>query len=181
MTRCVALLRGVNVGGNKGVPMSELKAVATALSLGDPRTLLQSGNLVFSAGDHKAAELERRLEAGIAERIGVKTEVCVRTAATWRRLVQANPFPEAARADPSHLLLIAFKSPPSPDAPEALAAVYDGPEQVRVAEGHAYIVYPEGIGRSKLTPALLGKHIGQGTARNWNTVLKLEDMLGEPS
>lgn len=181
MTRWVALLRGVNVGGNKGVPMSELKAVATELSLGDPRTLLQSGNLVFSADDQNPAELERRLEAAIAERIGVKTEVCLRTAAEWRRLVKANPFPEAAKEDPSHLLLIAFKSPPHSDAPEVLGAVYDGPEQVRVAEGHAYIVYPEGVGRSKLTPAVLGRHLGQGTARNWNTVLKLKDMLAEPT
>ncbi len=180
MTRFTALLRGVNVGGNKGVPMSELKAVATALSLGEPRTLLQSGNLVFRADDQNTAELERRLEAGIAERIGVTTAVCVRSAAEWGRLVEANPFPEAAGEDPSHLLLIAFKSPPKPGGPEALAAVYDGPELVRVAEGHAYIVYPEGIGRSKLTPALLGRHLGQGTARNWNTVLKLQDMLAEP-
>ena len=181
MTRFVALLRGVNVGGNKGVPMSDLKAVATALSLGDPRTLLQSGNLVFRADDRKAAELEQRLEAGIAERIGVKTEVCVRGAAEWTRLVQANPFPEAAKEDPSHLLLIAFKSPPRPGGPETLAAVYDGPEKVRLAEGHAYVVYPEGIGRSKLTPALLGRHLGQCTARNWNTVLKLQDMLADPA
>ena len=145
MTRCVALLRGVNVGGNKGVPMSELKAVATALSLGDPRTLLQSGNLVFSASDPKTADLERRLEAGIAERIGVKTEVCVRTAATWRRLVEANPFPEAAKDDPSHLLLIAFKSPPSPDGPEApdrrlrwsgAGAGGRGPRLHRLSGGH---------------------------------------------
>ena len=181
MTRWAALLRGVNVGGNKGVPMSELKAVAAGLGLGNPRTLLQSGNLVFSAGGRNGAELERRLEAAIAERIGVKTEVCVRTQAQWTRLVRANPFPEAALQDPSHLLLIAFKSPPPPDAPATLAAVYDGPEQVRVAEGHAYIVYPDGIGRSKLTPALLGRHLGRGTARNWSTVLKLESMLAEPS
>ncbi len=179
MTGWVALLRGVNVGGNKGVPMSELKAVARSLGLGDPRTLLQSGNLVFSAEGRKAAELEQLLEAGIDKEIGVKTAVCVRDAKTWARLVRANPFPEAAKADPAHLLLTAFKTPPAADAPEALAAVYDGPEQVRVAEGHAYIVYPDGIGRSKLTPALLGKHLGQGTARNWNTVLKLQAMLAE--
>ena len=180
MTRCVALLRGVNVGGNKGVPMSELKAVGMALALGDPRTLLQSGNLVFSSGGQNTADLERRLEAAIAERIGVKTEVCVRTAAAWRRLIAANPFPKAATEDPGHLLLMAFKSAPGPEAPDSLAAVYEGPEQVRLAEGHAYIVYPEGVGRSKLTPALLARHLGRGTARNWNTVLRLRDALAEP-
>ena len=179
MSPHLALLRGVNVGGNKGVPMAALRALAEALSLGNPRTLLQSGNLVFSTDGAEPAEIERRLEAAIAETIGVKTEVCVRSAAAWRRVVEANLFPEAAKADPAHLLLVAFKTPPPPDAPETLAAAYHGPEQVRLAEGHAYIVYPDGLGRSKLTPALLGRHLGQGTARNWNTVLKLDQMLNE--
>ena len=179
MTRWVAMLRGVNVGGNQGVPMAALRALAEALSLGNPRTLLQSGNLVFSSEGLEPAKLEQMLEAAIADRIGVKTEVHVRSAAAWDRLVEANPFPEAAAADPSHLLLMAFKEPPRSDAPEALAAAYQGPEQVKLAEGHAYIVYPDGIGPSKLTPALLGKHLGKGTARNWNTVLKLQAMLAE--
>jgi uncharacterized protein (DUF1697 family) len=176
MNRCVALLRGVNVGGNKGVPMAALKSLAEGLSLGEPRTLLQSGNLVFLA-DGAADALEAKLEAAIAAEMGVATEVCVRTADAWRRLVEANPFPAFAKADPAHLLLVAFKRPPKPDGPETLAAVYHGPEQVRLAEGHAYITYPEGVGTSKLTPTLLGRHLGQGTARNWNTVLKLRDML----
>jgi uncharacterized protein (DUF1697 family) len=179
MTRWVAMLRGVNVGGNQGVPMAELRVLAEALSLGSPRTLLQSGNLVFSSEGQKPADLERLLEAGIADRIGVKTEVCVRSAAEWDRIVGANPFPEAARTDPAHLLLMAFKTPPRPDAPEVLAEVYKGPERVTVAEGHAFVVYPEGVGQSKLTPALLGKHLGKGTARNWNTVLKLQAMLAQ--
>ena len=180
MSPHLALLRGVNVGGNKGVPMAALKAVAEGLSLGRPRTLLQSGNLVFSSEGLVPAEIERRLEAAIAAQIGVTTEVCVRSAAAWRRVVKANPFPDPAKTDPAHLLLVAFKTPPRPGAPAVLAAAYGGPEQVRLAEGHAYILYPEGVGRSKLTPALLGRHLGQGTARNWNTVLKLDRMLAEP-
>jgi uncharacterized protein (DUF1697 family) len=177
MSRCVALLRGVNVGGNKGVPMAGLKSLAERLSLGEPRTLLQSGNLVFLAGAETPEAIEARLEAAILAEMGVATEICVRTADAWRRLIAANPFPEFARADPSHLLLVAFKRPPKPGGPETLAAVYQGPEQVRLAEGHAYAAYPEGVGTSKLTPALFSRHIGQGTARNWNTVLKLEAML----
>lgn len=178
MTPHVALLRGVNVGGNKGVPMAALKSVASRLSLGAPRTLLQSGNLVFASEGKTAAELEALLEAAIKADIGVETAVCVRTAGEWDALVQANPFPEAARNDPSHLLMIAFKTPPKANGVETLADVYDGPEQIAVALDHAWIAYPDGIGRSKLTPALLGKHLGKGTGRNWNTVLKLQAMLG---
>ena len=82
-------------------------------------------------------------------------------------------------SDPGHLLLTAFRTPPPPDAAERLAEVYKGPELVKVAEGHAYIVFPEGVGHSKLTPALLNRHLGKGTARNWNTVLKLQAMLAD--
>ncbi len=177
MSPHVALLRGVNVGGNKGVPMTALKSVATRLSLGNPRTLLQSGNLVFSSTGKTRADLEAMLEAAIKTEIGVETAVCVRTAPEWAQLIQANPFPDAARDDPSHLLLTAFKTAPKPGGAETLAEAYRGPERVAVALDHAFIVFPEGIGRSKLTPALLGKHLGQGTARNWNTVLKLQAML----
>jgi len=177
MSQCVALLRGVNVGGHKGVPMAGLRALAERLSLGNPKTLLQSGNLVADSGGRSTCEIEARLEAAILAEMGVETAVCVRSAGTWFALVEANPFPKAAKDDPAHLLLVAFKTPPKADGPERLAEVYDGPEQVRLAGDHAYIVYPQGIGRSKLTPALLGRHLGQGAARNWNTVLKLQEML----
>ena len=179
MSRRVALLRGVNVGGNKGVPMTALKSLAEGLSLGNPRTLLQSGNLVFSSTGEKPEALERALEQAILAEIGVATVVCVRTAALWNRLVEANPFAEAARDDPAHLQLIAFKTPPKPGGAEAIAEVYHGPERIVLAHEHAYIVYPEGMGTSKLTPALLGRHLGLGTSRNWNTVLKLQAMLAE--
>jgi uncharacterized protein (DUF1697 family) len=158
--------------------MAALKSVAARLSLGNPRTLLQSGNLVFASSEDPQA-LEQRLQAAILEQIGVATEVCVRTGVQWSALIGANPFPEAALQDPSHLLLVAFKTPPRPDGPEAIAAAYKGPERIALALDHAYIVYPEGIGSSKLAPALLGRHLGLGTARNWNTTLKLQAMLAE--
>ena len=177
MGRFIALLRGVNVGGNKGVPMAALRALAETHSLGDPRTLLQSGNLVFFSEGKDADELERSLEHAIKAELKVETQVCVRSASQWSALVAANPFPKEAKTDPAHLLLVAFKTPPKPSGPEKIAEVYDGPERIAVARGHAFIVFPEGMGRSKLTPALLGRHLGVGTGRNWNTVLKIEAML----
>ena len=177
MTRFVALLRGVNVGGNKGVPMSALKDLAGRLSLGNPRTLLQSGNLVFSSTGKSADALEHSLERVIRDDMGVETSICVRSAAQWTALVDANPFLREAETDPSHLLLVAFKTSPKSSGPEAIAKAYAGPERIELAKDHAFIVYPEGIGRSKLTPALLGRHLGEGTARNWNTVLKIQAAL----
>ena len=159
--------------------MSDLKDLAERHSLGEPRTLLQSGNLVFSSEGRNAAELEPLLEQAIKAELKVETQVCVRSAAQWSALIEANPFPKEAKKDPAHLLLVAFKTPPAPSGPEKLAEVYDGPERIAIARGHAFIVYPDGIGRSKLTPALLARHLGAGTARNWNTVLKIEAMLSE--
>ena len=177
MTRFVALLRGVNVGGNKGVPMSSLKDLAERLSLERPRTLLQSGNLVFSSTGKSSDALEHSLERAIHAEIGVETKICVRSAAQWTELVGANPFRREAETDPGHLVLVAFKTTPKPSGPEAIAQAYEGPERIKLATNHAFIVYPDGIGRSKLTPALLARHLGEGTARNWNTVLKIQAAL----
>lgn len=173
MTRHVALLRGVNVGGNKGVPMADLKSLATRLSLGESRTVLQSGNLVFNCDGASAAELEARLEAETERQLGVRTEFHVRTALEWADLVKANPFAEEAARDPAHLMLMAFKDAPPAAGLQALMAAHAGPERVKLSGRQAYVVYPEGIGPSRLTPALLDRHLGRGTGRNWNTVLKI--------
>ena len=174
----VALLRAVNVGGRM-VAMTGLKAVAAEIGLGDPRTLLQSGNLVFGADRGTDSALEARLEAAIQERLGVRTDVHVRDAAAMAGIVARNPFPDEAGRDPGHLLVMFLKSAPTASAVEALQAAIKGRETVRAAGRQAYIVYPDGVGRSKLTNAVIERHIGGlGTGRNWNTVLKLAALAG---
>jgi uncharacterized protein (DUF1697 family) len=179
MTRHVALLRGVNVGGHKGVAMAELRAVAAALSLGEPRTLSQSGNLVFDSGNASTAELEARLESECERRLGLSTEIHVRSTAQWAHVLAANPFPDEAVHDPARLVLMAFKAPPSPAGLQALQASCRGPERLGLNGREAYVFYPEGIGASRLTPALLDRHLGRGTGRNWNTVTKLAALLAD--
>lgn len=176
MTSHVALLRGVNVGGNKGVPMSELKALAARLSLGNPRTVLQSGNLVFDCDGSSPADLESLLESETLRQLNVRTEYHVRTVSEWDAAVAANPFLKEAAEDPAHLVLMAFKTAPGPRALETLSAAWSGPERLHLKDREAYVVYPEGMGSSRLTQALLDRHLGRGTARNWNTVLKLAAM-----
>ena len=169
----VALLRAVNVGGRK-VAMAELKALAGEMGLGDPRTLLQSGNLVFRADEGTDAALEARLEAAIAERLGVRTDVHVRSAAALGEIVALNPFPEEAARDPGHLVVLFLKRAAEAKAVEALQAAIRGSEVIRAVGRELYAVYPDGIGESKLTNAVIERHIGGlGTGRNWNTVLKL--------
>ena len=179
MTTHIALLRGINVGGNKKVAMADLRDLLTQLGFADPRSLLQSGNLVFRSDGRTGADLERLLDAETEKRLGLKTEFFVRTAEEWQAVVACNPFPEEAERDPGHLLVMSLKEAPDVKAVEALQAAITGRETVRAVGRQAYIVYPDGIGDSRLTHALIEKKLGtRGTGRNWNTVLKLGALAG---
>lgn len=175
MTTHVALLRGINVGGHKPVAMSELRDLFTELGFLDARSLLQSGNLVFKTSDARTgASLERLLEAEAQKRLALQTDFFVRTAAEWKAIVAHNPFREEAERDPGHLIVMFLKAAPGVKDVAALRAAITGPEVVRADGKQAYIVYPSGIGRSRLTNAVIERTIGtRGTGRNWNTVVKL--------
>lgn len=178
MAAFVALLRGVNVGGRTTVPMARLKAIAETLGLTAPRTLLQSGNLVFRTDRTDVAVLERMLESAIADAFGYGADVLLRDAAAWEAAMAANPFAEEARRDPGHTLLMALRTPPSDAAGTALAGAATGDERVAVVGIHAYLVFPAGISKTKLTNVRIERLLGtRGTARNWNTVEKIAAAL----
>ena len=174
----IALLRGVNLGGNRMVAMSDLRNLCTRLGFEDARTLLQSGNLIFRAGSRKPAALEKLLETETAKRLRIETTYIIRTAPEWEDVVERNPFPKEAVADPGRLLVMCLKDAPARDAEKALRAAIKGPEIAHVVGRAAYIYFPDGQGRSKLTTAVIDKNLGTiGTARNWNTVKKIEAIL----
>jgi uncharacterized protein (DUF1697 family) len=174
--RAIALLRAVNVGG-RSVQMAALKTMVSDLGYGQPRTLLQTGNIVFDldAGRReKAADIEQRLEHEITARAGLQSDVFVRSVAEWDDAIAANPFPNAATADPAHLVMVTLKAAPRSPAVAALRASIRGREEVTALGRHLYVVYPDGIGTSRLTGSSIERTLStRGTARNWNTVLKL--------
>jgi uncharacterized protein (DUF1697 family) len=173
VTARIALLRAVNVAGHGGVAMASLRLFFSDLGFAGARTLLQSGNVVFD-GDRDGPALEQRLESEAAKRLGLRTTFFVRTAVEWNALIAENPFSDEAERDPSHLVAVCLKATPTKAAVAALQAAIKGPEVVRVGRRHVYITYPAGIGKSRLTAAVIEKALGSaGTARNWNTVLKL--------
>jgi uncharacterized protein (DUF1697 family) len=175
----VALLRAVNLGPHNKVGMADLRDLLVGLGFADAQTLLQSGNLVFSGGSKTAASLEQTLERAAARQLGLETDFFVRTAKEWQAIVDANPFSREAKDDPSHLVAVILKSDVNAADVAALQKAIAGREVVRARDRCAYIVYPDGIGRSKLTSALIEKKLGtRGTARNWNTVLKLAALVG---
>jgi len=170
----IALLRGINVGGHKQIAMADLRDLLMRLGFADVTSLLQSGNLVFDATGKTAAQLERLLETEVEKRLRLQTDFFVRTAKEWKGVVAHNPFRKEAARDPGHLVVMFLKDAPSVTGVKALQKAITGPEVLAAASKHLYIVYPDGMGRSRLTNAVIDKQLGtRGTGRNWNTVLKL--------
>jgi uncharacterized protein (DUF1697 family) len=172
-TSCIALLRAINLAGLNTVGMADLRDLMTSLGLEDVQTLLQSGNAVFRSRE-TPDRLEQMLERAAEKEFGSRVEFFVRTATEWNAMIAANPFRSEAKSDPGHLLALALKAAPTTAHVTALQQAIKGREVVRAKGRFAYIVYPDGVGRSKLTSALIEKTLGtRGTGRNWNTVLKL--------
>ncbi|MBE7700313.1 DUF1697 domain-containing protein [Oerskovia sp. Sa1BUA8] len=178
------LLRGVNVGGGRKVPSADLRAVAQDAGFAGARTLLASGNLVVAPGTSGITgpdDVTHLVRAGLRERLGLDVDVLTLTAAELAAAVADNPFPEAARADPSHLLLAFHPHAPTPDRLAALDPARYGVEHMAWSGRVSYTWYEGGVGTSRLTPAVLLRTLGVwGTARNWNTVTRLAALVEDP-
>lgn len=178
MPAFVALLRGINVGGKSMVATADLRAFFEAFGFTAVKTLLQSGNVIFES-KAKTGALEKKLEAAAAKKFGRPLEFFVRDQAEWRKIILGNPYLDEARKDPSHLVVMCLKAKLTIAACEALKAAIPGRETFRAEGPHLYIYYPDGIGESKFTNALIDRKLGaSGTARNWNTVQKIAALMG---
>jgi uncharacterized protein (DUF1697 family) len=167
VTKQVALLRGVNVGGKNKVPMAELRTVFESLGYTEVTTLIQSGNVMFTA---RAAVTTKTLEHAIADRFGVETTVVLRTGPELERVVAANPF---TGGDVSKLHVGFFGTKPTAAVVRGFDAARFEPEEFAVHGREVYFHLPDGMGRAKLPPALDRQLKVPVTVRNWNTVTKL--------
>ena len=179
MTRTVvvALLRAVNVGG-RTLTSAQLRGAAEGLGYTDVKTYVNSGNLVAVA-PHGASRVAEALSTALTAEVGFDVPVVTRTAHEWHAVIDALPFPDEARDDPSHLVVVTWDG-----AVDGSAATFDasryGNERLAWTGRELYAYYPDGIGRSKLTLPVLEKAAGRrGTARNWNTVLALDTLARE--
>jgi uncharacterized protein (DUF1697 family) len=178
----VALLRAVNVGGHGKVAMADLRGVPERRGFTGARTLMQTGNLILPAAPAEGANLEALIERELEAGLGLATDVFVRSADELADVIAKNPFPEEAKRDPSHLLVVFRKAPADEALVRAIRATITGREAVEAVGRHLYIVYPDGIGRSKLkVPEKKADASTRGTGRNWNTVLKLAESLRDAS
>ncbi|MFD3551731.1 DUF1697 domain-containing protein [Streptomyces goshikiensis] len=177
-----ALLRGINVGGAKKVPMAELRQVLEGLGHGDVQTYLQSGNAVFSTGrtDPDPTALARELEAAIEAHFGFAVPCLVVDGAYLRAVADACPFP-AAELEGKQLHATFFAEQPGAERFAGIDGPSYLPEEYRVGDRVVYLYAPNGLGRSKLGEALARPAVVRGidvTSRNWNTVVKLIELTG---
>jgi uncharacterized protein (DUF1697 family) len=175
----VAFLRGINVGRAKRVAMADLRAGVESLGYGGVRTLLNSGNVVFTApgaGRRAADDAASRIEAMLAARLGVTSRVTVLTAAELADIVAANPLLDIAR-DPSRLLVAILNDRTQRPHLAPLLEQDWAPEALAASERAAYLWCCEGILASRLAEAL-GRVLRDGvTSRNWTTILKLHALV----
>ncbi|MER5834717.1 DUF1697 domain-containing protein [Streptomyces sp. NPDC002130] len=179
-TTYAALLRGINVGGSRKVPMADLRTLLTDLGLDDVRTYLQSGQAVFASGHGGEESLAAEIAQAIEKRFGFGVDVIVRDNTYLKAIADACPFP-AAGLEPKQLHVTYFSAPVTPDRFAEIDQDAYLPEEFRLGDRALYLYAPNGLGRSKLAEHLSKPRINKGviaTTRNWNTVVKLVEMTG---
>jgi uncharacterized protein (DUF1697 family) len=177
----VSLLRAVNVGGRNLIKMEALCALYSSLGLRDVQTYVQSGNVVFRSEARDIERLSGKIENAIEEDFGFRPAVISRTTAELREVIARNPFGARRDVEPNKLLVTFLTGIPTREARASALQIECAPEELCVEARELYIYYANGMGRPKLSVALLEKKLQvQGTGRNWNTVqrlLELAEML----
>jgi uncharacterized protein (DUF1697 family) len=178
--RLVALLRGINVGGNKPIDMARLRRMVSDLGYTDVRTYLQSGNAVFTtpAGPARPSEAAAVIETAVAGEFGVECRVIVRSARQLAAVMAADPLLDFL-GNPSRHFVAFLDRPPQPEGVKRLTGEDYGEDELRIVDGHVYLWCPKGISSSRFARLNFDRILGAAvTMRNWNTVTKLAELAG---
>ncbi|MBK3565819.1 DUF1697 domain-containing protein [Streptomyces sp. MBT62] len=179
-TTYAALLRGINVGGNKKLPMAELRTLLEGLGHDDVRTYLQSGQAVFTSGHGDEESHAAEIAGAIGKRFGFTVDVVVRDHAYLKAVADNCPFP-AAELEAKQLHVTYYSQPVAEDRFAEFDQAACLPEEFRLGDRALYLYVPDGLGRSRLAVELARPRLNKGlvaTTRNWNTVLKLVELTG---
>lgn len=172
----IALLRGINVGG-KVLKMADLKDAVAKLDFEDIKTYLQSGNMVFKTAKAGNDVLAKRISDAIHEHTSVDVTIMVRDAAQWSKIVAGNPYPQAHEF-PKTVHTFILDETPDAARIETLRAKEAGHEAWQIVDGTLYLHTPDGFGKSVLGNIIERILKVPMTARNWNTVLALQELAG---
>jgi uncharacterized protein (DUF1697 family) len=173
----VALLRGINVGGNKKIKMDKLRSSLEALGLEQVKTYIQSGNAVFKAAKISPAALAKKIEDRIVKDFGFSASVISRTASEIEAAIVNNPFLTQPGIDPEKLHVAFLSETPSPSALKKLSDLTLKPDQSRSRGNEVFFYFPNGVSGSSLWKHPLDRVLSvEATMRNWRTVNTLHQM-----
>ncbi len=173
----VALLRGVNVGGARPLPMEALRALFADAGATNVETLIQSGNVVFAATEASAPQIVAEVGARMSREFGFAASMVLRDATAWKTLLDGNPF-LGDGADPDTLHALCLSETPSPEALARLDPSRSPGDEFQVRGRDVYLRLPSGVARTKLTNAWFDAKLSvTSTLRNWRTVMKLGELV----
>jgi uncharacterized protein (DUF1697 family) len=176
MTRHIALLRGINVGGHNKVPMADLRRVLEEAGFEDVKTYVQSGNVALTASQASPAKVGRAIEKAIEGAFGFDVSVVVRSRDEIAALVDADPLGDVA-ADPKYRIVVFLAGKLDRKRLADVDPEQFAPEAFALRDYEIVMWAPDGQRDSKLVRTLTEKRTGVvGTARNWRTVEKLLDL-----
>jgi uncharacterized protein (DUF1697 family) len=169
----ISMLRGVNVAGHNKIKMDALRALYASLKFEDPRSYVQSGNIIFRTKEKNSAALGKKIQNAIERKFGFRPEVVLRTSDELRNAIAAHPF-AGRNLEPGKILVTFLAGDPGPKAAENLRSLKDYPEELHLLGRELYIYFPDGAGKSKLPWSKVEKLFQTtGTARNWTSVTKM--------
>jgi uncharacterized protein (DUF1697 family) len=178
MTRHIALLRGINVGGHKKVPMADLRAALAEAGFEDVKTYVQSGNVALTAKERSPAKVGRRVEQAIEKAFGFDVAVVVRSREEIAALIEDDPLGDVA-TNPTYRVVVFLADKLDRERLADVDPADFAPEAFALRDYEIVMWAPDGQRDSKLVKTLTEKRSGVvGTARNWKTVLKLLDLAG---
>lgn len=177
--RFIAILRGINVGTGRKVPMADLKKLCESLELQQVQSYIQSGNLVFELPNPEPiSELEVRLQKTFSETFGFEIPVLIRTSEEWAASTAKNPFLKEENVDIERLHLTCLKQLPSPELLEKIKSFQYLPDRYEIIGRDVFIFCAAGYGTSKLVNSFFELKLKtSATTRNWKTVVQLNEMI----
>lgn len=174
----IALLRGINVSGQKKITMKDLAKVFANMQFSEVQTYIQSGNVLFTAAAQKEEKLTDKIEQTLADTYGFEVQVVIRTGAEWQKLSKNHPFLKKGEAKSDGRYVTLLRDRADAKSLPALAPYCIAGEEFVAAGREIYLSYPAGQGKTKLTNQVIEKKLGTvATTRNWNTVLAIQDLL----
>lgn len=180
MPNYIALLRGINVSGQKKIKMADLRSHLSVLELNEVQTYIQSGNITFESPARPESHLASMIKGKIREAYGFEVPTLVIQAKELQHVAAANPFPEAAESDPARTLVTFLEAVPEAEAARAFTGLSFPDEHFELKGKAVYLHCPKGYGRAKLNNNFIERKLKvPATTRNWKTILKLLEMTGQ--